>query len=108
MHSYVARLDPDGNEIPWEEELERMRRETRLPAVRQDPDTRERGHVDENVGDLLGGSSLSCRTPSPVAEAPKYINPLPMPLSSMIMKEDLQDEGHPDVIVPTYACLAGR
>ncbi len=46
--------------------------------------------------------------PSMDQNYPFYIDPLPMPLSSM-MKADARDDGcYPDVIVPKHACLAGR
>lgn len=46
--------------------------------------------------------------PSTDQVCPFYVDPLPMPLTSMI-KLDAPDDGcYPDVIVPKHACLAGR
>ena len=40
-----------------------------------------------------------------------YVDPLPMPLTSMIISQGIlkqEDDCARDVIVPTHACLAGR
>jgi hypothetical protein len=123
--STLARLDADGNEIPWdeEEELERSRTEYRLRVL-------QRGHEDSNGPEILRhdgrtfhGSVLDSMLSVPatrprtdqwrpattdIQSRPFWVDPLPMPLSSMIMKEEHQDDCHPDVIVPRHACLAGR
>jgi len=147
----TARLDLDGNEIPWdeEEELERSRTEYRVQAlqrVRQDPNNSHHssnGPSETNRRNgrmMFPGSVLDSMISVPVMPSrsqqqqqqhhqqhyhqqqrdgswtppsmnqnfPLYIDPLPMPLSSM-MKADARDDGcYPDVIVPRHACLAGR
>ncbi|KAF9535750.1 hypothetical protein CPB83DRAFT_901432 [Crepidotus variabilis] len=114
-----ARLDPDGNEIPWEDEeaLERMRPEYRLRAqqrARQDPDS----HASIRSGRPFYGSITDSQLSVPnapgrnryssAADTPLFVDPLPMPLSEMTQKEDFQDEFYPDVFIPVHACLAGR
>jgi hypothetical protein len=39
-----------------------------------------------------------------------YVDPLPMPLASMVIPQRTrkQEDDCADIIVPTYACLAGR
>ena len=43
-------------------------------------------------------------------QVPFYVDPLPMPLSSMVMKPEKSEQNEPcaDIIVPRDACLAGR
>ena len=43
-------------------------------------------------------------------QVPFYVDPLPMPLSSMVMKPEKSEQNEPcaDIIVPRNACLAGR
>lgn len=121
--SALARLDPDGNEIPWdeEEELERSRTEYRLRVLQS---THEGSNILRHDGRTIHGSVLDSmlsipatrprtdqwrsETTTDTQSRPFWVDPLPMPLSSMIMKEENQDDCHPDVMVPRHACLAGR
>ena len=53
----------------------------------------------------------SSSAPSPDFR-PFYVNPLPMPLSTMREKKaervNMEEECYPDVVLPKYAFLAGR
>jgi len=129
---FSARLDLDGNEIPAdeEEELERSRTEYRIRALeraRQNIATTQSGGRTANnrtaqrthYGSVMD-STLNipdARRPGSSSYFPQsngsqlYVDPLPMPLASMIMsQETLKQEDHNtrDIIVPTHACLAGR
>jgi hypothetical protein len=127
-----ARLDPDGNEIPAdeEEELERSRTEYRIRALeraRQNIATTQSGgritnnqvsqrtHYGSvmdstlNVPDVRQSGSSSYFPQFNASQL--YVDPLPMPLASMIISQGNLKQEHDcarDVIVPTHACLAGR
>ncbi|KIM47944.1 hypothetical protein M413DRAFT_22519 [Hebeloma cylindrosporum] len=122
-----ARLDPDGNEIPAdeEEELERSRTEYRIRALERARQyigtTQSGGRIANNQRTHYGSvmdSTLNVpdvRQPGssfPQFNAPRlYVDPLPMPLASMIMSQGIikqEDDYARDIIVPTHACLAGR
>lgn len=128
--AFSARLDPDGNEIPAdeEEELERSRTEYRIRALeraRQNIATTQGGgrstnnqvsqrtHYGSvmdstlNVPDARQSGSSSYFPQFNASQL--YVDPLPMPLTSMIISQVKQEHDCArDVIVPTHACLAGR
>jgi hypothetical protein len=124
--STLARLDPDGNEISWdeEEELERSRTEYRLRVLQSTHEGSNGPEILRHDGRTFHGSVLDSMLSVPATLPrtdqwrsatttdtqirPFWVDPLPMPLSSMIRKEENQDDCHPDVIVPRHACLAGR
>ncbi|KAJ3506090.1 hypothetical protein NLJ89_g7064 [Agrocybe chaxingu] len=115
-----ARLDADGNEISYseEEELERSRTEYRLRALRR----ARQQHAPSGVS--IHGSVMDSALNIPTVRRESsttfpshhsssdsrsfYVDPLPMPLSSMVTINKPTDVCHPDVIVPIHACLAGR
>ncbi|CAA7259994.1 unnamed protein product [Cyclocybe aegerita] len=120
-----ARLDADGNEIPYseEEELERSRTEYRLRALRRARQQHAPSGVSNGVRTTHGSvmdSALNIPTvrresstsfPSHLSSSDSrsfHVDPLPMPLSSMVTIDKPKDVCHPDVIVPIHACLAGR
>ena len=133
-HYLSARLDPDGNEIPpsEEEELERSRTEYRIRALHRarehasrSDDSNEhhsRMYQPNGVQRVAYGSVMDAtlniqdrRRQQPEFahrddQVPFYVDPLPMPLSSMVMKPELTEQNEPcvDIIVPRDACLAGR
>jgi hypothetical protein len=128
----VARLDPDGNEISsdQEEEIERNRTQDRIRALHQAREVLAQGNGSMSSFSqlaLLGHSSpLPTQTPGlPTPRLDRYIqpfvnlpptpkpfrpDPLPMPLSEMsVSLKDITKYGHDAfVVVPRYACLAGR
>jgi len=129
----LVRLDPDGNEIPAdeEEELERSRTEYRVRALeraRQNIATQSselpRSTNDQPLQRTHHGSVLDSTlnvpdarqsggpSPSPHTNHPPrlYVDPLPMPLASMIIPQRTrkQEDDCADIIVPMHACLAGR
>lgn len=54
-------------------------------------------------------ASSSGRAGSVYESGEFYVNPLPMPLASMVIDNRRQSiEITKDIVVPTYACLAGR
>jgi len=125
--AFSVRLDPDGNEIPAdeEEELERSRTEYRIRALeraRQNiATTQSGGRITNNqvsqrthYGSVMD-STLNvpdARQSGGSSYFPQlYVDPLPMPLTSMIISQGNLKQEHDcarDVIVPTHACLAGR
>ena len=132
--NFLARLDPDGNEIPpsEEEELERSRTEYRIRALhrarehasRSDDSNEHRSRIYQynGVQRVAYGSVMDATLniqdrrrqqsefPHRDEQVPFYVDPLPMPLSSMVMKPEMieQNEHCVDIIVPRHACLAGR
>jgi len=125
--SFAARLDPDGNEIPSdeEEELERSRTEYRIRALYQarmsaqaaggsgTRSTHSQASYDGVTASTYNRnfrvSPVSYRTPEFSREATSFlVDPLPMSLSEMI---PLSTGGEADdhiIIVPKHASLAGR
>ncbi|KAF8973802.1 hypothetical protein BDZ97DRAFT_1912260 [Flammula alnicola] len=133
-----ARLDADGNEIPpsEEEELERSRTEYRLQALQQarrhTAVAAQTGHPELSAGGLyqehnnqrtMYGSVLDAtltvqegrrRRSFPVSTSPSsnsmpfYVNPLPMPLTSMTTVPEIRKEDiYMDIIVPNTHALQG-
>lgn len=120
----LARLDPDGDEIPWDEEqgLERSRTDYRMRVLQRSREDSNDPAILRHDGRTFHGSVLDSmlsvpatrprtdqwRSPtSNTSSRPFCVDPLPMPLSSMITKEH-QNDYHPDVIVPRHESLAGR
>ncbi|KAF8167838.1 hypothetical protein B0H34DRAFT_683273 [Crassisporium funariophilum] len=135
-----ARLDADGNEIPpnEEEELERSRTEYRVRALQRSRELTATTHPSRMPPYVQGPSGhhpprntygsvmdstlnvqylrqpASLPQPQPQHQhqtfTPLYVDPLPMPLASMVMtpKKMEQEDLYVDIFVPGYACLAGR
>ncbi|KAF8807662.1 hypothetical protein BYT27DRAFT_7189745 [Phlegmacium glaucopus] len=129
-----ARLDPDGNEIPpsEEEELERSRTEYRIRALHRAREHASRSdEANEHLSRMYQPNGIQRVAYGSVMDAtlniqdrrhrqsdiahrddqvPFYVDPLPMPLSSMVIKPEKteQNELFVDIIVPKHACLAGR
>ena len=124
------RLDLDGNEIPAdeEEELERSRTEYRIRALQQarqniatqsgglPRSTNDQPPQRTHYGSVLDSTlnvpdARQSGSSSPLPHAPRlYVDPLPMPLASMIIPQETrkQEAGRADIVIPTHACLAGR
>ncbi|KAF8912924.1 hypothetical protein CPB84DRAFT_1759882 [Gymnopilus junonius] len=121
-----ARLDPDGNEIPEneEEELERSRTQYRLRALQQ---TRQSGRAsgglfqDFSRQRSMYGSVLDATlhvqeerqrsVPAHSNDSTRlYVDPLPIPLAAMVLDPETpqQNDIGVDVVIPHYACIAGR
>lgn len=131
---YLARLDPDGNEIPpsEEEELERSRTEYRIRALHRAREHANRSdETNEHLSRMYQPNGIQRVAYGSVMDAtlnvqdrrhhqsdpahrddqvPFYVDPLPMPLSSMVMKPEKTEQSEPfvDIVVPKHACLAGR
>ncbi|KAG6837915.1 hypothetical protein H0H93_013068 [Arthromyces matolae] len=126
-----ARLDPDGNEIPWEEEVEveRARSEHRLQA-RSDPDppttsTSLIPEDDDSTSNLVRIPRVRLNSPSssnfldigiePTNVEQKHIssqetfrsNPLPTPLEDMVWTQPRRKPLRANK-VPKHASFAGR
>lgn len=122
-----ARLDPDGNEIPSdeEEELERSRTEYRIRALYQarmsaqaasgsgTRSTHSQASYDGVTARTYNRNfrvaPVSYRTPEFSREAtPFLVDPLPMSLSEMIPSSKSGETDDHIIIVPKHASLAGR
>jgi len=132
----IARLDADGNEISVDEEdvLERSRTEYRLRALQQRvrqsnassqlniarssnvPDMISRDHNGSRrmYGSVIDSTLNVPHAPQHIAQSsqdemsPFYVDPLPMPLSSMIPVPRKPEDIYVDIFVPKHTCLAGR
>ena len=134
----AARLDADGDEIPpnEEEELERQRTSYRVRAQQRARQHLTPNQVDsarslarlDGPRDMHGSVIDSTRTvpdvrrqqpllanytPAGAEVKDPYVNPLPMPLESMVMTADSIDSpGEEDIFIdivfPKNACIAGR
>lgn len=128
----AARLDPDGNEVPPDEEreIERARTEHRMRSAhpRRLPVMTSYGGV-RGLHQFFGPAAPDAsRAAQPVADTepeyddaaaavvaalPMYVDPLPMPLAAMVADAQRPaggggDDARKAVAVPPHACLAGR